>query len=112
MKVAFALVGLCLASCAEPSVIETINIQVNHDHPYSHYTRPVREARLLKPGGPGNCTDIARTKQAALEQAGVKSTLIACRLKTGEGHAFLVPGGQVLDNRFDNAVTLGEVGCK
>jgi predicted transglutaminase-like cysteine proteinase len=85
---------------------------VNHDHPYSHYTRPVREAHVLKPGEPGNCTDIARTKRAALKQAGVKPTLMACRLKMGEGHAFLVAGGQVLDNRFDDVVNLGEVGCE
>jgi hypothetical protein len=26
----------------------------------------------------------------------------ACRLKTGEGYAFLVVGGEVLDNRFDD----------
>jgi hypothetical protein len=47
-----------------------------------------------------------------LKQAGVKSTLMACRLKTGDGHAFLVAGGQVLDNRFDDVVNLGEVGCE
>ena len=81
MNAVIALAALALASCAESSVIETINIQVNHDHPYSHYTRPVREAHVLKPGEPGNCTDIARTKQAALKQAGVKPTLMACRLK-------------------------------
>jgi predicted transglutaminase-like cysteine proteinase len=65
----------------------------------------------LKPGEPGNCTDIARTKQVVLEQAGVKSILMVCRLKTGEGHAFVVAGGQVLDNRFNDVVNLGEVGC-
>jgi predicted transglutaminase-like cysteine proteinase len=85
---------------------------VNHDHPYAHYTRKVREARVFKPGEAGNCTDIARTKHAALEQAGVKSTLMACRLKTGEGHTFLVAGGQVLDNRNDWVVGYSDVGCE
>jgi hypothetical protein len=39
-------------------MVETNKIAVNSDHPYSHYIQDP-EARVLKPGEPGNCTDIA-----------------------------------------------------
>jgi predicted transglutaminase-like cysteine proteinase len=112
MKSYVALSGLALAACAEPSLVETINIDVNHDHAYSHYIRKVNEARVLKPGEGGNCTDIAFTKKQGLAKAGVHSTMFACNLKSGEGHAFLLlDDGRVLDNRFDDVVPYSEVGC-
>jgi hypothetical protein len=40
-----------------------MNIAVNSEHPYSFYTRKLPDARVLKPGEPGNCTDIAFTKK-------------------------------------------------
>jgi predicted transglutaminase-like cysteine proteinase len=94
-------------------MVETINIAVNSDHPYSHYTRKVSQARVLKPGEPGNCTDIALTKKVELAKAGIHSIMFACNLKSGEGHAFLMlDDGRVLDSRFDEVVPYSEVACR
>lgn len=113
MSRAFAFAGLALSACAEPGVIEQINTAVNADHPYSHYTRKLAAAHELEPGQPGNCTDIAFTKRSELSKAGIHSTMFACYLKTGEGHAFLLlDDGRVLDNRFDELVGFNEVGCR
>jgi hypothetical protein len=38
---------------------------------------------------------------------------MACRLKTDEGHAFLMlTDGRVLDNRYDRVIRYAEVGCQ
>jgi predicted transglutaminase-like cysteine proteinase len=74
---ASALTG-CASSRAD--VISDINWQVNHDHPYRYYTKRISEARYLQPGEPGNCTDIAFTKQVELKKRGIASWMMACRL--------------------------------
>jgi len=107
---ALALVGLALASCAEASVIETVNIDVNHNHPYKHYAKA--DFRELASGEPGNCAAIAFTKKAELARRGISSSILTCRLTKGEGHAFLFTAEGVLDNRFDRLVQYSEVGCK
>jgi len=92
--------------------VETANIQVNHDHPSSYYTRKLTAAHELKAEEPGNRTDIVFTKKAELANAGVHSTMFACNLQSGEGHAFLLlDDGRVLDNRFE-PVGWDKVGCK
>jgi predicted transglutaminase-like cysteine proteinase len=92
--------------------VESINAAVNSDHPYSHYIRPLTQAQILKPGQPGNCTDIAATKRAELAKRRIHALLFACNLKSGEGHAFLIlDDGRVLDSRFDDVVDYSEVGC-
>ncbi|QIO32311.1 transglutaminase-like cysteine peptidase [Bradyrhizobium sp. 1(2017)] len=94
-------------------MVETINTSVNSDHPYSHYIRKLTYARVLKPGEPGNCTDIAFTKKTELAKQGIHATMWACNLKSGEGHAFLLlDDGRALDNRFNEIVSWGEVGCR
>jgi predicted transglutaminase-like cysteine proteinase len=61
----------------------------------------------------GNCTDTAFTKKQTLAKAGVHSTMVACHLKSGESHAFLLlDDGRILDSRFDEPVSWDEVGCK
>src|SRR4051812_22024761 len=90
--------GLTVTACTEPSTVETINIAVNSDHPYSRYTRKLSQARVLQSAEPGNCTDIAFTKKAELEKQGIHSTMFACKLESGQGHAFLLlDDGRVLD---------------
>jgi predicted transglutaminase-like cysteine proteinase len=109
----YALAGLALAACAAPSMVQSINIAVNSGHPYSHYTRKLTQAQVLKSGEQGNCTDIAFTKKAELAKQGIHATMFACNLKSGEGHAFLLmDDGRVLDNRFDEIVSYDEVGCR
>jgi len=94
-------------------VVEAVNTRVNADHPYSHYTRKLTAAHALRPGEAGNCTYIAFTKKAELTKVGIHSTMCACNLTSGEGHAFLpLDHGRVLDNRLDEAVRWGEVGCR
>jgi predicted transglutaminase-like cysteine proteinase len=110
MRSAIVITAFALASCSEPSVYEQVNWTVNHDHPYRHYA--ARDFRELKPGEPGNCAAIAYTKKIALERAGIRSTVMACRLTSGEGHAFLITKEGVLDNRFNQVVGLGDIGCQ
>lgn len=79
--------------------------------PYLHYTK--RDYRELKDGeGGGNCAALAYTKKVKLERMGVKSSIMACVLQTGEGHAFLLTDVGVLDNRFDEVVSLSQITCK
>ena len=75
--------------------------------------RKLTQDHALKAGEPGNCTDIAFTKKAELAKRSIHSTMFACDLKSGEGHAFLLlDAGRVLDNRFDEVVRYAEVGCR
>lgn len=78
VRPAIALVGLVLSTCAGPSVIETINVDVNHNHAYSHYAKA--DFRELKPGAPGNCAAIAFTKKAELARHGISALMMTCRL--------------------------------
>jgi len=78
MRSVIAIACLSIAGCAEPTVVEQINITVNHDHPYSHYIRKVSDARSLKPGQAGNCTDIAFTKKREPAKKGIHTTMFAC----------------------------------
>jgi hypothetical protein len=71
-------------------MVEIISIAVNSDHPYSYYTRKISQARVLEPGEPGNCIGIAFTKKSELAKAGIHSTMFACNLTSGQGHAFLL----------------------
>lgn len=103
------LAGLALTACAEASMVDGINAAVNDNHPYKHYAK--HDYRELQDGEPGNCAAIAYTKQQALKRAGISSTLITCRLLSGEGHAFLLTNEGALDNRFNSVIPLKEVGC-
>lgn len=72
----------------------------NHSHSYSNYA--ARDFRELKPGEPGNCAAIAETKRIELARHRVQATMMTCRLRDGQGHAFLfLNDGRVLDNRLD-----------
>jgi hypothetical protein len=88
VKLYLALAGFALASCAEPTAMEIINTDLNHERAYSHYIRKVNEAWVLKPGEARNCTDIAFTKKQALAKAGVHSIMFACNLKSGKDTRF------------------------
>jgi predicted transglutaminase-like cysteine proteinase len=101
---------MVLSACSTPSLAERINWDVNHDHPYSHYA--ARDYRELKPGEPGNCAAIAYTKKVEPERKGISATMMTCRLKTGEGHAFLFTREGVLDNRYDTPIRYADVGCE
>jgi hypothetical protein len=79
-------------------------------HPYISYAK--RDFRELKPGEGGNCAAIAETKRLDLSRHGSSSTMMTCRLKDGQGHAFLVADAGVLDNRFDRFISYAEVGCE
>lgn len=103
------VVSSAVLACSAPSTIEGINTAVNDNHPYQNYAK--RDYRELKPGEPGNCAAIAYTKKAHLAREGISSTMVVCRLKTGEGHAFLLTDEGALDNRFNRVVPLSEVGC-
>jgi predicted transglutaminase-like cysteine proteinase len=102
--------GLALSSCTEASVIETVNTDVNRIHPYKHYAKA--GLRELKPGEPGNCAAIAFTKKAELARHGISSSVLTCRLTSGEGHAFPITEEGGLDNRFDWPVPYDVVGCR
>ncbi len=41
----------------------------------------------------------------------MESSIMVCRLKTGEGHAVPLTSDGYLDNRFDRIVSYAEVGC-
>jgi predicted transglutaminase-like cysteine proteinase len=109
LKAVIALAAVALPSCAEPSVTEAVNIEVNHTRPYAHYAGV--DKRYLEPGEAGNCYAQAFTKQAELAKGGVESSIMVWRLKTGEGHAVLLTSDGYLDNRFDRVVSYAEVGC-
>lgn len=109
MKAVFAIAALALVGCAEPSTLQAVNMAVNDSHPYKHYAK--HDYRELREGEPGNCAAIAFTKKAHLERLGIKSTMMVCKLDSGEGHAFLLTDGGALDNRFNQVVPLREVGC-
>ena len=50
MARSLAFSALILMGCAEPSLVETINTQVNDDHPYSRFIRKISGAQMLRPG--------------------------------------------------------------
>lgn len=105
--------AVLLTGCAQTQadIIADINWEVNHTRPYKYYIRKLDDARYLVPGEAGNCTDIAYTKKVELEKRGISSTVMACWLKNGQGHAFLMVPGGVLDNRKTRVITYAEVGC-
>lgn len=74
--------------------------------------KPKDDARYLQPGEAGDCTDIAYTKHVELRKRGIDSTMMACRLKDGQGHAFLLTDEGVLDNRFDRIIRYSEIRCE
>ena len=107
-----ALIGQALTTCAEPLMVKTINTNVNGEHPYSYYTRNLPDARTLRLGEPGNCTDIAFAKKQELAKRSTHSMMFACNLKSGQGYAFLMlEDGRLLDSRFDEVAPFGEVGA-
>ena len=110
MKLLLALAALSLTACAEPTVIERINIEVNHTRTYQHYA--AKDYRYLKPGEGGNCAAFAETKRLELAKVGISSRIMACTLRDGVGHAFVLTDAGVLDNRFDEVVRFGDVGCR
>ena len=60
------------------------------------YTKRVAEARYLQRGEPGNCTDSAYTKMVELEKMDISSTIMACRLRSDDDHAYLMtPEGRL-----------------
>jgi hypothetical protein len=102
---------MLLASSAHAATIEELNARVNREHPYAAYA--AGDFRVLGPGEPGNCAAIARTKVAELAKVGIIGVAMMCRLKTGEGHAFVqVEGQRFLDNRSDRPILYADLGCK
>ena len=72
---ALAFGVLLIAGCAEPSLVESINIDVNHDHAYSHYIRRVNEARDWASGE----LHRHRLHQKASRGKGRRSLMFACK---------------------------------
>lgn len=101
-----------LAGCAttQADIIADVNWEVNHTRPYSHYKGA--DARYLKEGEAGNCYAQVYTKKVELAKRGIESTVLSCRLKSGEGHAVLVTTEGVLDNRTDNPQHYHDIGCE
>ena len=52
-----AVLAIALVGCAEPTVIQNVDIDVNHAHPYQHYAK--RDYRELAEGESGNCAALA-----------------------------------------------------
>lgn len=109
---ALALGALFIAGYSEPSLVETINTDVNHDHAYSHYIRKVNEARVLKPGEAGNAPTSPSQKSKPWPKPVSTPLCLPATSRAGKGtHSLLLDDGRVLDNRFDDPVSYNDVGC-
>lgn len=106
------ILALLLGGCGKqpPAVLDEVNRRVNATTVYKHYYG--RDWRRLKPGESGNCAAISYTKWLELKERGVESEIKICRLTSGEGHAFVVSDGWVLDNRRLLAFPETEMDCQ
>ncbi|HET8728448.1 MAG TPA: transglutaminase-like cysteine peptidase [Alphaproteobacteria bacterium] len=79
------------------TVLETVQRQVNAEHPYRPEPLGRDSWRTLLPGEPGDCEDLALTKRERLIRAGLPVGALrpaTCRLRgtpfaPGDGHAVL-----------------------
>ena len=106
-------VALVLGGCAHheaPDDIFYINHKVNSTRVYEYYHK--KDWRYLNAGQAGNCAAFSFTKYVELVKIGKQPKINVCRLKDGDGHAYVMVDGWALDNRFKTPVRENEIGCK
>lgn len=107
------LLLLCLlplaVQAAEMDDLQAINTAVNQGVRYLNYSG--WDFRDVPAGGHGNCAAIAYTKWKRLAEAGIRSDILTCQLDTGDAHAFVAVGNQVLDNREPYFYPLAQSHC-